>query len=91
VQGSKLSLATAAATAASALRQLEAHLASGPACCRPGGSGDGSARRGVSHTESFEAMSSQLVALQQAQEQQVALHWQQVVDCVKDDSISRVE
>jgi len=72
VQQSKLALATAAASAASALRQLETHLRSGPAGgSRAGGMG-------------VQEMAGQLAALQRAQEQQVALLWQRVVEWPED-------
>jgi hypothetical protein len=75
VQQSKLSLATAAATAAGVLRQLEAHLASGPAGCRRGDPGGGIARRGVSNVERIQEIASQLEALQKAQELDLVLRW----------------
>ena len=60
----------AAASAASALRQMESHLSSGPA----GGSRAGRGKGGMDAQEA----PSPLVALQQAQEQELALYLQRM-------------
>ena len=91
VQQSKLSLATAAATAAGVLRQVEAHLASGPAGCRRSDPGGGIARRGVSNAERYQEIASQLEALQKAQELDVVLRWREVGQGPADQFPPKVE